>query len=187
MHSTTLLLPPPEDMPFMDHTGDLSQVAAWVTVENLLCLRTSASPKSPVFGKLERYTLLRVIGNPRYHGRLLCARVEVLSHASKYCGIVAYTALEDSANGGRALCKLAGETADEYLRDGRLHQFQWGLGPTIIDDSFPSEDPEDPDPRPIETEVIELLQSMLLASLPLKEHFLALIREEQQSVRLRNR
>eukprot|EP00971_Amphidinium_carterae_P107009 2119479-Amphidinium_carterae.1 len=133
-------------MPFLDDEGDLAKIAAWITVENFVCLRTSASV--------------------RYNGRLLCARVEVLSHASEHCGVIAYTALQDDGE------EMAGLCAD--------WQFQWGMGPTILDDSFPSEDPDDPDPEPIPQETLDLLHSMLLAALPLKEHFLSLKKEEAQ-------
>eukprot|EP00971_Amphidinium_carterae_P116352 2304695-Amphidinium_carterae.1 len=97
----TLLLPPPEDMPFMDLDNDVNKQTCWITVEEAVCLRTSASIRSPVIGTLEQFTLLRVIGNPRYNRRLLCARVEVLSHDSRHCGVIAYTVLQDDGTEGR--------------------------------------------------------------------------------------
>eukprot|EP00971_Amphidinium_carterae_P127865 2532757-Amphidinium_carterae.1 len=117
-------------MPFMDLDNDVNKQSCWITLEQAVCLRTSASIRSPVIGTLEQFTLLRVIGNPRYNRRLLCARVEVLSHDSHHCGVIAYTVLQDDGSEGRPLCKLAGDEADQYLRNGRLHPFQWGMTPT---------------------------------------------------------
>eukprot|EP00971_Amphidinium_carterae_P351342 6492066-Amphidinium_carterae.1 len=176
----TLLLPPPEDMPFMDTDTDVNKQSCWITVEKAVCLRTSASIRSPVIGTLEQFTLLRVIGNPRYNRRLLCARVEVLSHDSHHCGVVAYTVLKDDGPEGRPLCKLVGDEADQYLRNGRLHPFQWGMTPTVMDASYYF-DAEDPDPEPIAQETLDMLISMLVAALPLKEHLQGLAKADTQA------
>eukprot|EP00971_Amphidinium_carterae_P201769 4003806-Amphidinium_carterae.1 len=180
----TLLLPPEEDLAVADLTGDLPPDGLWKVIAKEAVLRTSASTSSPKIGKVPQGTIVRVIGNPRYFQGILRARAEILSEDLIMCGQIGYLTLNGLKVGGPVICDTEGPGAMDDIRvQPFLKRWQEGLGPCVDDDDI-----DDDSPTMTHAEVcferdnLAKLRSMLAAALPLKEHFIALRREEDLRV-----
>eukprot|EP00971_Amphidinium_carterae_P195368 3876901-Amphidinium_carterae.1 len=180
----TLLLPPEEDLQHADLTGDLPLEGLWKVVAKEAVLRTSASTSSPIIGKVPKGTIVRVIGNPRYFQSILRARAEVISHHPLMGGLIGYLTLNGMKAGGPTICETEGPDAMDAIRDpASFKEWQEGLGASIDDDDMPDEDMDLTHAEQcFARHDIAKLRSMLVAALPLKEHFLALHREEDQRI-----
>eukprot|EP00971_Amphidinium_carterae_P112171 2221724-Amphidinium_carterae.2 len=115
---------------------------------------------------------------------ILRARAEVLSDDARMCGQIGYLTLNGIKAGGPTICETAGSDAMDQIREQVfLKDWQAGLGASIDDD-----DMADDDQNLTHAEQcfvrhdIAKLRSMLVAALPLKEHFIALRREEDQRI-----
>eukprot|EP00971_Amphidinium_carterae_P157283 3118048-Amphidinium_carterae.1 len=180
----TLLLPPDEDLQHADLTGDLPLEGLWKVVAKEAVLRTSASTSSPIIGKVPKGTIVRVIGNPRYFQSILRTRAEVISDHPLMCGQIAYLTLNCIKAGGPSICETVGADAMEAIREPvSLKDWQAGLGASIDDDDMADEDMDLTHAEHcFVRHDIAKLRSMLVAALPLKEHFIALRREEDQRI-----